>query len=169
MDQSALMKNDPEGPVTFLDFLRSMYVIWGQSARRRWEEENTSLSFFLSGCLMWFEWLSYVIWMDGIPMALLSLYLVVVDCWNLLLISWYPTCVIVEESLIFWFRFCFDFVLSVFLATCVCCVPASGRHRVICFLTKWFYSRLKHWKSIICFHIWVLCLTRWSGQCQHFS
>ena len=70
----------------------------------------------------------------------------VVDCWNLLIMSWYPTSVVVEELMIFDFDFDLISFLCAFLAiVCVLCMP--DRHRVIFFLTLLYHSQIKHWKS----------------------
>ena len=80
-------------------------------------------------------WLPHVIWMvvlcvwmDEIPMTLLLLCFVVVDCWYPLPMSWYTTSVVSRRKFDFLFRFCFERLLCAGLLgkLCVCCVRFSG-------------------------------------------
>ena len=59
MDQSALMKNDPEGPRTFLDSLNGYTWYDGEVRRSAREEDERGRCIFLLLAL----WLSHVIWM----------------------------------------------------------------------------------------------------------
>ena len=98
MDHSALIQERPGGSLVFL---RRIYVMMER-------EDYASLLYFFSGCLcerMWIETSSSFLcerrkWKCEFRCPTLPAS-VVVDCWNLLLMSWYPTCVVVEEMMIF--------------------------------------------------------------------